>query len=121
MVCHVLQDLLFSHNKGRVEVNFNGEWGTVYDDLWSTNVAWRQLGFAAALSALRVAMFEKVAKFSWTIYSTATHLFSFPHNSLGSHNCGHSDNDSVVCTDICIYRSNTAINIAWILPTKSIR
>ena len=88
-------------------MNFNGEWGTVCDDLWTTDdatVACKQLGFGAAISAPTVATFGQGSGTIWLdnlgCTGTETDLFSCPHNGPGSHDCGHSEDAGVVCTDI---------------------
>ena len=47
-------------SSGRVEVFYNGKWGTICDNLWGSqdaDVACRQLGYDGALSAPRAAAF----------------------------------------------------------------
>ena len=42
-----------SYTRGRLEVYYSGQWGTVCDDFWSsinTRVACRQLGFSSSTS-----------------------------------------------------------------------
>ena len=49
-----------SYDEGRVEVNYTGEWGTVYDDEWDdtdAGVVCRQLGFGSSGLAVYSASF----------------------------------------------------------------
>ena len=96
-----------SDNEGRVEVNYNGEWGTVCDDFWGANdanVACKQLGFGTGISAPRLAAFGQGSGTIWLDNLRCTgsepDLFSCPHNGPGSHNCGHSEDAGVVCSNI---------------------
>ena len=93
--------------EGRVEVNYNGQWGTVCDDFWSqndANVVCKQLGYGTAASVQNRAAFGQGRGQIWLDNLQCTgnenDLFSCPHNGPGTHNCGHNEDAGVVCTNI---------------------
>ena len=93
--------------EGRVEVNYNGQWGTVCDDLWTmedADVACKHLGYGTAVAALGSAAYGEGSGTIWldnlVCIGNETDLFSCVHNGPGVHNCGHSEDAGAICTDI---------------------
>ena len=94
-----------SYNEGRVEVNYNGEWGTVCDDGWDdtdAGVVCRQLGFGSSGTAIGSAGFGRGSGSIWLDSVTCTGSESTLANCghLGirvTRNCSHSGDASVVC------------------------
>ena len=91
-----------SYNEGRVEVNYNGEWGTVCDDGWSgidVRVVCRQLGFGTSGSSY---YFGRGSGPIWLDYIVCTGsestLASCGHLGVGiTRNCSHYDDAGVRC------------------------
>ena len=92
-----------SNSEGRIEISYNGEWGTICDDGWTdynARVVCRQLGFKATLgSTLRFGpgngtiWLDNVA-----CTGNETTILKCRHRGLGKHFCGHYEDIGVMCT-----------------------
>ena len=100
-----LQGPLSSNGTGRVEVFYNGTWGTVCDDAWDINdarVACRQLGYQNATRALQGGQVEDGEGQIWLDEVACTgsekNLTTCSHDGWGSHDCSHSQDAGVECS-----------------------
>ncbi|XP_078381830.1 neurotrypsin-like [Oculina patagonica] len=89
---------------GRVEVFYNGSWGTVCDDYWDlndANVVCRQLGFEGAIAAPLSSAFGRGIGQIWmdkvNCAGNESSLAECDHRGWGTHSCSHSEDASVVC------------------------
>ena len=94
-----------SYNRGRVEVYYNGEWGTVCDDGWSSidaRVVCRQLGFGSYGSSYSRAYFGQGSGPIWldSVACTGSEsmLINCSHLGVGvTRSCSHSEDAGVRC------------------------
>lgn len=99
-------------SEGRVEVFYQGEWGTICDDGWDMNdaiVVCKQLGYRLAIRKSSRAEFGQGKGNIWLdnvlCSGNEENLAQCFHNGWGDHNCAHSEDAGVVCTgklSICI-------------------
>ena len=94
-----------NEREGRVEIFHNDAWGTVCDDFWDATdamVVCRELGFSATGAVARG--FSAFGQGTGAILldnvqcaGTESRLIDCPANAIGSHNCIHVEDASVVC------------------------
>ena len=92
--------------EGRVEIYYNGEWGTVCRDIWDLRdaiVVCRQLGYLTA-QRTSIGSGPEFGPGTGTIWldnvscrGTESMLSSCTASSWGSHNCQHIQDVGVVC------------------------
>ena len=104
------------NGEGRVEVFYNGEWGTVCDDGWDMNdarVICEELGYADAVSAPLYAHFGAGSGQIWldniNCAGSEDSIVNCQHNGWGSHNCNHNEDASVVCSSKSITQGKSWI------------
>ena len=92
---------------GRVEIYYNGTWGTICDYNWDiddAHVVCRQLGYRYALNAYGYARYGQgpgpISLSGVNCLGSESSLLLCRHSGVGSHNCGHSKDASVRCGNI---------------------
>ena len=119
-----------SHREGRVEVHYNGTWGTICDDLWDfgdARVVCRELGFPDAEAALSGRFVPDGTGPIWFLYSRCkgdeSSVFSCEHQPLRNYldYCSHSEDAGVRCMEgklMIIYDECGYFNVLMVANCK---
>uniref|UniRef100_A0A8C6MJE9 Scavenger receptor cysteine-rich type 1 protein M130 n=1 Tax=Moschus moschiferus TaxID=68415 RepID=A0A8C6MJE9_MOSMO len=91
---------------GRIEIKFQGQWGTVCDDNFNldhASVVCKQLGCGSAVSFSGSANFGEGSGPIWfddlVCHGNESALWNCRHQGWGKHNCDHSEDAGVICLE----------------------
>ncbi|KAJ8034690.1 hypothetical protein HOLleu_21636 [Holothuria leucospilota] len=98
-----------SNSSGRIEILFNGEWGTVCSDNWTivnAHVVCRQLGYPSAVITYRNAFFGGGSGIVWLrnvrCSGSESDLLECKHQKLGQPECNHRQDVGVLCSETAV-------------------
>ncbi|XP_054043425.1 scavenger receptor cysteine-rich type 1 protein M130-like, partial [Rissa tridactyla] len=102
---------------GRVEIYYQGSWGSVCDDGWDLSdaaVVCHQLGCGGALEAVGSARFGEGSAQIWlenvNCSGAEAALWDCPAGSWGQHDCGHKEDAGVGCSEFMALRLENGTN-----------